>query len=197
MKKNEEDVEKLSNGQLGYVHIPSMSDSPYRNTYEEMMGKYHDKKGVIVDTRFNGGGDLVSDLAMFFTGQKFINYGNDRRMLGYEPSFRWTKPTIGMFNEANYSDGSCFACGYKELNIGKTVGMPNPGTCSWAGWESLPDGNTRWGMVPVSSKDKNGQWMENLETIPDFVVKNDPLVISNGHDQQLEKAVEELLKMVK
>lgn len=197
VKKNEEEVDKLSNGQLGYVHIPGMGDGPYRDIYEEMMGKYHDKKGVVVDTRFNGGGDLVSDLAMFFTGKKFIDYRNDKRSLGYEPSFRWTKPTIAMFNESNYSDGSCFACGYKELGIGKTVGMPTPGTCSWAGWESLPDGATRWGFVPVSSKDMNGQWMENLETAPDFVVKNEPLVISIGRDQQIEKAVEELMKMVK
>lgn len=197
VKKNEEEVDKLSNGQLGYVHVPGMSDGPYRDIYEEMMGKYHDRKGVIIDTRFNGGGDLVSDLAMFFTGKKFIDYSNEKRSLGYEPTFRWTKPTVAMFNEANYSDGSCFACGFKELGIGKTIGMPTPGTCSFAGWESLPDGATRWGVVPVSAKDINGAWMENLETVPDFVVKNEPLIISKGRDQQLEKAVEELLMVVK
>ncbi len=197
VKKNEEEVDKLSNGQLGYVHIPGMSDGPYRDIYEEMMGKFHDRKGVIVDTRFNGGGDLVSDLAMFFTGNKFLDYRNDNRSLGYEPSFRWTKPTVAMFNEANYSDGHCFACGYQDLGIGKTIGMPTPGTCSFAGWEGLQDGATRWGVVPVSTKNSKGQWLENLETVPDFVVKNDPLVISKGKDQQLEKAIEELLKLVK
>jgi C-terminal processing protease CtpA/Prc len=134
---------------------------------------------------------------MFFTGKKFIDYRNNERSLGYEPTFRWTKPTVAMFNEANYSDGSCFACGYNELAIGKTIGMPTPGTCSFAGWESLQDGSTRWGVVPVSAKEINGLWMENLEAVPDFVVKNEPLIISKGRDQQLEKAVEELLKMVK
>ncbi|MBK6266701.1 PD40 domain-containing protein [Marivirga sp. S37H4] len=195
VKQNQEEVEKLSNGQLGYIHIPGMSDGPYRNTYEEMMGKYHDCKGVIVDTRFNGGGDLVADLAMFFTGEKFITYATEEREVGYEPTFRWTKPTLAMFNEANYSDGHCFACGYTDLNIGKTVGMPVPGTCSFAGWEGLPDG-TRWGTVPVSAKDKAGKWMENSETKPDIQVKNMPGVISKGRDQQLERAVEELLKDV-
>ncbi|AFL85695.1 periplasmic protease [Belliella baltica DSM 15883] len=196
VKKNQEEVEKLSGGKLGYVHIPGMSDGPYRNTYEEMMGKFHDKEGVIVDTRFNGGGDLVADLAMFFTGEKFITYATEDRDLGYEPTFRWTKPTLAMFNEANYSDGHCFACGYTDLNIGKTVGMPTPGTCSFAGWESLPDG-TRWGVVPVSAKNKAGEWMENNETAPQFQVKNMPGKIDKGVDQQLEKAVEELLKDVK
>ncbi|MCH7415402.1 S41 family peptidase [Belliella sp. R4-6] len=195
VKKNQEEVEKMSDGKLGYVHIPGMSDGPYRTTYEEMMGKYHDKEGVIVDTRFNGGGDLVADLAMFFTGDKFITYATEERDLGYEPTFRWTKPTLAMFNESNYSDGHCFACGYTDLKIGKTVGMPTPGTCSFAGWEALPDG-TRWGIVPVSAKNKAGEWMENNETKPQFQVKNMPGKIDKGIDEQLEKAVEELLKDV-
>lgn len=196
VKINQHEVDSLSKGQLGYVHIPGMSDGPYRNVYEEMMGKFADRKAVIVDTRFNGGGDLVSDLAMFFTGQKFLDYATAQRSVGYEPTFRWTKPTLAMFNEANYSDGHCFSCGYTDLGIGKTVGMPVPGTCSFAGWEALPDG-TRWGSVPISAKNKAGEWLENHETKPDIQVKNMPGVIDKGKDQQLEVAISELLKIAK
>ena len=196
VKINQNEVDSLSGGKLGYVHIPGMSDGPFRNVYEEMMGKYHDSDAVVVDTRFNGGGDLVADLAMFFTGEKFLTYATEAREVGYEPTARWTKPTLAMFNEANYSDGHCFACGYTDLNIGKTVGMPTPGTCSFAGWESLPDGG-RWGAVPISAKNKAGEWLENNETRPQFEVKNMPGKIDQGVDQQLEKAVEELLKEVK
>lgn len=195
VKKNQDEVAKLSNGKLGYVHIPGMSDGPYRNVYEEMMGKYHDTDAVIVDTRFNGGGDLVADLAMFFTGERFLTYATTAKEVGYEPTARWTKPTLAMFNEANYSDGHCFACGYTDLNIGKTVGMPTPGTCSFAGWEGLPNG-VRWGAVPISAKNKAGEWLENNETKPQFEVKNMPGKIDQGIDQQLEKAIEELLKEV-
>jgi hypothetical protein len=56
VKINEKQVDKESNGQLGYVHIPGMSDGPYRSIYQDMMGKYAERKGVIIDTRFNGGG---------------------------------------------------------------------------------------------------------------------------------------------
>ncbi|RAI93907.1 S41 family peptidase [Algoriphagus yeomjeoni] len=195
VKMNQAEVDSLSGGKLGYVHIPGMSDGPYRNVYEEMMGKYHNREAVVVDTRFNGGGDLVADLAMFFTGEKFLTYATETRSVGYEPTARWTKPTLAMFNEANYSDGHCFACGYTDLNIGKTVGMPTPGTCSFAGWEGLPDGS-RWGVVPISAKNKAGEWLENNETRPEFVVKNMPGKIDQGIDQQLEKAIEELLKEV-
>ncbi len=196
VKTNEDEVEKLSNGQLGYVHIPGMGDGPYRSIYQDMMGKYLDKKAMIVDTRFNGGGDLVADLAMFFTGVPFITYETEAKVVGGEPTSRWTKPTLAIINESMYSDGHCFACGYTDLKIGKTVGMPVPGTCSFAGWEGLPDGS-RWGVVPVSAKDKSGNWMENNQTEPNIKVKNMPGIIDNGRDQQLERSVSEMLNDLK
>jgi tricorn protease len=134
-------------------------------------------------------------LAMFFTGTPFITYETEQKVVGGEPTSRWTKPTLAMINEAQYSDGHCFACGYTDLKIGKTVGMPTPGTCSFAGWEGLPDG-TRWGVVPVSAKDKQGKWMENSQTEPEFKVKNMPGKIDQGIDEQLLKAIEERKKTI-
>ncbi len=195
VRMNEEEVAEKSNGELGYVHIPGMSDGPYRSIYEDIMGKYFDAKAIIVDTRNNGGGDLVADLAMFFTGERFITYATATKVVGGEPTSRWTKPTLTMFNESNYSDGHCYAQGYTDLEIGTTLGMPVPGTCSYAGWERLPNGMV-WGVVPVSAKDKSGRWMENLQTEPDIEVKNMPGVVDEGRDQQLERAIEELMKEV-
>jgi C-terminal processing protease CtpA/Prc len=92
--------------------------------YEEVMGRYAARKGMVVDTRNNGGGDLVADLAMFLSGKRFLDYTTDSRSVGLEPSFRWTKPSIALANEANYSDGHCFAFSYQDLKLGKLVGMP-------------------------------------------------------------------------
>lgn len=195
VKQNEAEVAKASKGKLGYVHIPGMSDGPYRTIYDRMMGKFSDTDAVIVDTRFNGGGDLVADLAMFFTGIPFLSYETEDRQVGGEPTSRWTKPTLAMFNESMYSDGSCFASGYVDLKIGKTVGMPVPGTCSFAGWERLPNGGV-WGVVPVSAKNKAGEWMENNETDPDILVKNNPELIAKGRDEQLERSIQVLMKEV-
>ncbi|PQJ78301.1 S41 family peptidase [Polaribacter porphyrae] len=196
VKMNEKEVAEKSNGQLGYVHIPGMGDGPYRSIYQDIMGKYFDKKGVIIDTRFNGGGDLVADLAMFFTGVPFITYATEDKVVGGEPTSRWTKPTLSIFNESMYSDGHCYAQGYTDLKIGKTVGMPVPGTCSFAGWEGLPNGGY-WGVVPVSAKNKAGEWMENNQTEPTIKVKNMPGKIYNGIDEQLLRSIRELLKDVK
>jgi Tol biopolymer transport system component/C-terminal processing protease CtpA/Prc len=196
IKRNADEVDRVSNGQLGYVHIPGMNDGAYRTTFEEIMGKYATRKGVVVDTRFNGGGDLVADLAMFLSGKRFFDYTTDTRSNGYEPNFRWTKPSVALANEANYSDGHCFAYAYKDQKIGPLVGMPTPGTCTFAGWESLQDG-VRWGVPGVGVKDATtGKYLENLQTEPDIKVMNQFNVVSKGRDQQLEAAIEALLKLI-
>ncbi|MFN8357003.1 MAG: S41 family peptidase [Spirosomataceae bacterium] len=197
VKRNQDEVEKLSNGQLGYVHIPGMNDGAFRTTYEEVMGKFATKKGIVIDTRFNGGGDLVADLAMFLSGKQFMDYTTDKRSNGFEPNFRWTKPSISMANEANYSDGHCYAFTVQELKLGKLVGQPVPGTCTFAGWEALQDNSIRWGVPPLGVKAMNGKYLENWQTEPDIKVWNDYEVVSKGRDQQLEEAVKALLTEIK
>jgi tricorn protease len=197
VKRNQDEVDRLSQGQIGYIHVPGMNDGAYRTAYEEVMGKFATRKAVVVDTRFNGGGDLVADLAMFLTGKKFFEYASDRRASGYEPNFRWTKPSISLANEANYSDGHCYAYAVKQLGLGKLVGMPTPGTCTFAGWETLGDG-IRWGVPHVGVKDSTtGKYLENQQTEPDIKVMNEYEVVITGKDQQLEAAVAALLKEIK
>ena len=197
VKRNADEVDKMSDGELGYVHIPGMSDGSYRKALEEIMGKYAGRKAMVVDTRNNGGGDLVADLAMFLSGKQFLQYTNDRQSAGYEPSFRWTKPSISLANEGNYSDGHCYAYSYKYLNLGKLVGMPVPGTCTFAGWETLQDPSLRWGVPPMGVKTMDGNYLENMQTDPDLKVMNEYPAVSTGKDQQLEVAVRELLKEIK
>ena len=190
---NEKEVVEKSGGRLGYVHISGMNDGQFRNVIDMMLGKHYDKEAVVVDARNNGGGDLVADLEMFFTGEKFITYETEAKLVGGEPTSRWTKPIIGLFNESMYSDGHCYASMWVDMDLGTSIGMPVPGTCSFAGWERLPNGNV-WGVVPVSAKNKAGEWMENNQMNPDMVIKNQPGVVDFGTDQQLEAAIEEMLK---
>ena len=196
VQRNREEVDRLSNGEMGYIHVPGMNDGAYRNAFEEVMGRFATRKGLVVDTRFNGGGDLVADLAMFLSGERFFDYTTDTRSTGYEPNFRWTKPSISIAGESNYSDGHCYAYAYQELGIGPLVGMPVPGTCTFAGWESLPNG-ARWGVPGMGVKNNAGQYLENLQTEPDIRVMNEFNVRDRGRDQQLEAAVAELLRLIR
>lgn len=197
VRRNQEEVEKLSKGALGYIHIPGMADGPFRVTYEEVMGKFATKKGIVIDTRFNSGGDLVSDLSTFFSGKTYMYNSTDKRVIYSEPSYRWTKPSISLANEANYSDGHCYAFMTQATKLNKLVGQPVPGTCTFAGWEMLQDPSIRWGVPPVGVKAMAGTYLENAQTEPDIKVWNDYEVIIKGKDQQLERAIEELMKEVK
>jgi len=199
VKRNADEVTKASNGTLGYIHIPGMNDGAYRTALEEAMGKYAGRKALVVDTRNNGGGDLVADLTMWLSGKRFMEYSNDRETANYEPTFRWNKPSISLANEANYSDGHCYAFAYQYLKLGKLVGMPVPGTCSFAAWEPLQDGQTRWGTVPMGVRmmDGSGRYLENYQTEPDIKLMNEYDKVNKGKDQQLEVAITELMKEVK
>lgn len=191
--RNREEVERESGGKLGYVHIPGMNDGAFRTTFEEIMGRYVDREAMVVDVRFNNGGDLVADLEMFLNGKRFFEYRNHRVSVGFEPNFRWTKPSISLVNEAAYSDGHCYAYMYQTFKIGKLVGQPVPGTCSYGGWGTVGDG-IRWGVPGVGVKGVEGEYLENRPTFPEIEVFNRFEDLSKGMDDQLKKAIEEIKK---
>jgi tricorn protease len=193
IKKNREMVHQLSNDQIGYMHIRNMSDSSFREFLEEVMGEEVNKKALVVDTRFNGGGDLVDDITTFLSGTKYMEFKNGGKVIGTESQRRWTKPSIMLMGESNYSDAHCTPAGYKDLKIGKLVGMPVPGTCSFVWWERIQNGIV-FGIPNMQVLDIEGDVLENKELQPDILVKNGFDTITNGKDEQIQAAVTELLK---
>ncbi len=190
-------TEKLSGGRLGYVHVRSMSDASFRTTIEEVLGKQVTKEGLVVDTRFNGGGDLVDLLSSFLDGETYMDFKPPNQdAIGGEPSRKWTKPSIVLAGEANYSDAHCFPFAYQELKIGKVVGMPVAGTCTFVWWERLQDRSLVFGIPNMGVRNNAGQALENLQLEPDIRVANEPAQIAAGRDQQLEAAVAELLEIL-
>ncbi|MGB1926465.1 MAG: hypothetical protein ACPHL6_08035 [Rubripirellula sp.] len=73
------------------------------------------------------------------------------------------------------------------------VGMPVPGTMTAVWWETSLSGDIRVGVPQVGMKNTKGEYLENNQTEPDFLVKNDPESMSKGQDKQIEKAVELML----
>jgi len=186
-------VDSLSGGTIGYVHVRGMDDRSYREVYDEALGKHAFKKALIVDTRFNGGGWLHEDLVTFLSGKEYIWFEPRGQKLGGESDTKWTKPSAVVMNEANYSDAHMFPFAYKELKVGPLVGMPVAGTGTAVWWEGLQNGVV-FGIPQVGMVDKRGNFLENQQLEPDYKVPNEPSVLSAGRDQQLEKAVEVLMK---
>jgi len=185
-------VDSLSGGKLGYVHVQGMDDHSYRTVYEEALGRYHNKEGLVVDTRFNGGGWLHDDLATFLGGKTYMTFMPRGQKLGTEPHFKYQKKSCVVMSESNYSDAHMFPVTYRALGIGKLVGMPVPGTGTAVWWEGLQNG--MWFGIPmVGMVDNNGNYLENQQLEPDVKQALDPGVVSQGRDQQLEAAVKLLL----
>ncbi len=194
VKNRRAEVEQLSGGKIGYVHVRSMDDASMRIVFEEALGRNFEKKALIVDTRFNGGGNIHEQLSDFLSGKKYIDIIPHGQYIGSEPYDKWVKPSIVLIGESNYSDAHLFPVAYKLKNIGKTLGMPVPGTGTFVWWESQIDPTLVFGIPMGGWRMPDGRFCENNQLEPDIRVANDPGMLSSGHDQQIEAAVKELMK---
>ncbi len=194
VKQRRELVDKLSNGTIGYVHVRGMDDGSYRETYSEALGRMSQKKALIVDTRYNGGGNLHDTLATFLSGKPYLEFLPRGQSIGWEPNEKWYKKTAVLVGESNYSDAHLFPWVYQHFGLGKLVGMPVPGTGTAVWWETLQDPALILGIPEVGFRDEQGRFMEKTQVEPDVKVRNDQKSIAEGKDLQLEKAVEILMQ---
>ena len=194
VKQRAADVDKWSDGRLGYVHIQSMGDDSFRSVYSDILGKYNNREGIVIDTRFNGGGRLHEDIEVLFSGKKYFTQVVRGREACDMPSRRWNKPSIMLTCEANYSNAHGTPWVYSHQKLGKLVGMPVPGTMTSVSWERLQDPSLVFGIPVIGYRLPDGSYLENTQLEPDIKVANSPETIVKGEDTQLKTAVEELLK---
>lgn len=196
VKKREHDVDSLSNGRLGYVHLSSMSDDSFREAYSALLGKFNNREGVVIDIRWNGGGRLHEDIEVLLSGKKYFT----QEIRGQEtcdmPSRRWNKPSIMLMSEACYSNAHGTPWVYSNRGLGKLVGMPVAGTMTSVNWVTMQDPSLVYGIPVIGYRLPDGSFLENKQLEPDIKVANDPEVIVTGIDQQLRAAVTELLKEI-
>lgn len=196
VKRRAADVERLSNGRLGYVHIESMGDASFRTVYADMLGRYNHCEGIVVDTRFNGGGRLHEDIEILLSGEKYLTQVIRGKEACDMPSRRWNKPSVMLTCEANYSNAHGTPWVYQYRKIGKVVGMPVPGTMTSVSWERLQNPALVFGIPVVGYRTASGAYLENSQLEPDVVVANTPELVVCGRDEQLERAVKTLLEQI-
>lgn len=194
VKQRAAEVDRLSGGRLGYVHIESMGDPSFRSVYSDILGKYNEREGIVIDTRFNGGGRLHEDIEVLFSGEKYFTQVVRGKEACDMPSRRWNKPSVMLIGEANYSNAHGTPWVYKHKGIGKLVGMPVPGTMTSVSWETLQDPSLVFGIPIVGYRLADGSYLENQQLEPDVKVMNRPEEVVKGRDEQLEKAVQVLLE---
>jgi tricorn protease len=190
-------VEELSGGRLGYVHVAAMNDTEMRKVYAELMGRYGQAEGAIIDVRFNLGGFLHDQLVAFLTGTRHsgpvTRNGVD---LGLTPFDRWARPTALLQNAFSYSDGSIFPAYYKREALGPIVGDRVPGTGTAVYDIAQLEPRLSLAVAQLGFRTKEGVFFENTEIVPDLLVPTGPTFIVQNRDPKLEAAVAALLAKI-
>ena len=195
---NRRKVDELSGGKLAYVWLPNTGMGGYQNFNRYYFAQKH-KKGAVIDERFNQGG-YAADYIVELLGRELMGYFNnpvDDKQPFTSPGFGLFGPKVMIINEMAGSGGDYMPYMFSKRKIGPLIG-----TRTWGGlvgiWDVPPllDGGRitapRGGFYSTE-----GEWrVENEGVAPDIMVEQDPALVQKGKDPQLERAVEEALRLL-
>jgi len=189
-------VEQMGAGDIGYVHLRAMGSRDLSRWYREFY-PVHDRQGLIIDVRGNRGGNIESlilekllrPIWFYWKGRSGEPYGN--------MPFAFNGHMVVLMDARTASDGEAFAEGFKRLGMGQLIGVRTWGGEIWlSSANRLSDnGLARAPMFGVYSPE--GEWLiENHGVEPDIEVDNLPHRTFEGHDAQLEAAIEHLQRLM-
>jgi C-terminal processing protease CtpA/Prc len=192
-------VEKISNGRLGYVHMPDMSSNSLTQLYVDLDSDNHSRDGVVVDVRNNNGGFVNAYAIDVFARRGYMTM----TVRGYPPAPARTmlgqraleRPTILVTNQHSLSDAEDFTEGYRALKLGKVVGEPTAGWIIYTWGTTLIDGSS-FRLPRQKIQDGSGTVMEMNPRQVDIQVIRPIGESFTGKDSQLDAAVRELLKQI-
>jgi tricorn protease len=192
-------VDKLSDGQLAYVYLPNTGQPGYAS-FNRYYFAQQDKKGAIIDERYNGGGsaaDYIIDVLQRDFDGYFNNVAGDRYPFTSPSAGIWG-PKVMIVNEMAGSGGDLMPWMFRHRKIGLLVGKRTwGGLVHTADTPPFIDGGSmiapRGGFFT-----REGKWaVENEGTAPDIDVENWPKDVIAGRDPQLERAVQEAMRQLK
>ena len=192
-------VDKVSNGKIGYIYIPDMGPEGL-NEFSRYFYPQLDKEGLIIDDRANGGGNVSPMILERLSREPYrLTMRRGSSLIGTVPDAVQVGPKVCLINKYSASDGDLFPWGFKALGLGKLIG-----TRTWGGIIGISgplpymDGTDIRVPFFTSYDVKTGDWIvENHGVDPDILIDNDPVREWNGEDQQLDRAIEEVMKQLK
>jgi tricorn protease len=199
VEENRRTVDKLSNGQLAYVYLPNTGQPGY-TSFNRYYFAQQDKKGAVIDERFNGGGsaaDYIIDVLQRDFDGYFNNVAGDRVPFTSPAAGIWG-PKVMIINEMAGSGGDLMPYMFRYRKIGTLVGKRTwGGLVHTSDTPPFVDGGSM--IAPRGGFfSRDGKWaVENEGVGPDIDVENWPKDVIAGHDVQLERAVQEAMRLLK
>jgi len=198
VEENRRKVDEMSDGKLAYVWLPNTAQAGYSYFNRYYFSQQH-KQGAVIDERFNGGGSaadyMVDIMARELHG--FFNNRIDQERPFTSPGAGIWGPKVMVINESAGSGGDLLPFMFRNMDIGPLVG-----TTTWGGLIGIWDypGLIDGGMVSAPRGgfyNTDGEWdVENEGVAPDIEIEMTPKKVIEGQDPQLERAVEEALRML-
>ena len=190
-------VNKLSDGRIGYVHLPNTHYEGNRSLFKNFLPQTN-KEAMIIDDRYNGGG-FIPEHMITWLARKPLNYWKRR---GVEPTktpqFAHDGPKAMLINGYSSSGGDALPYYFRQAGLGKLIGTRTwGGLIGISGNPGLVDGGS---VIAATFRilDNEGNWIiENEGVSPDIEVIDRPELIQAGQDPSIERAVKELLKELK
>ncbi|MBF6629360.1 MAG: PD40 domain-containing protein [Proteiniphilum sp.] len=191
-------VDKLSDGRIGYIHVPNTAIEGNRELFKGMLA-YNHEEALIIDDRYNGGG-FIPDRMIDLLNRRTLVYWhrNGLSQPMKSPGIAHDGPKVMLINGYSSSGGDAFPYFFRKTGEGKLIGSR-----TWGGLVGI-SGNARLvdgGYISVPRfgiYDENGEWIiEGIGVYPDIEVVDRPEELASGNDPSIEKAVEELLDELK
>jgi tricorn protease len=191
VEDNRAKVYAATGGKVGYQHIQGMNNPSLEKFRRELFTESRGKQALIIDVRFNGGGNIHEQLVDLLDRRPFAigQYRDDAKYT--QPALRWEGPIVVLINASSFSDAEIFPHIMQRLGLATIIGEPTGGNVIGTYNFQLMDGSTF--RMP-----NRGWWllddvnMEGFGAQPDIYVHIDPMVTARGGDNQLDAAVEYL-----
>lgn len=198
VETNRKRVDEATQGKVGYLHVPDMMQAGL-NEFARQFYPQLKKSALVIDMRGNGGGN-VSPMLIERLRREIAMIGIARGTPpSTDPQAMVYGPMVCLLNEFSASDGDLFPYRFRQHKLGKLIGKRSwGGVVGIRGTLPLVDGGTL-NKPEFSRYDVDGkEWIiEGKGVTPDIIVDNDPATEFAGKDQQLERAIEEILNELK
>ncbi|MGE5343566.1 MAG: S41 family peptidase [Candidatus Omnitrophota bacterium] len=197
IRGNKERVDAKSKNRIAYIHMKDMGDEELDNFYIRMGTEGDQRDGLILDLRYNNGGNVHDAVLNFLSRRPYMVWKYRGGKFACQPTIApMTKPIVLLINESSLSDAELTATGFKELKLGKIIGTETYRWLIFTSGKLLVDGSfyrlPSWGCYSLDKK--------NIETNgvkPDVYIKNTFPDRLNNNDPQLDAAIAEIMNQLK